>query len=130
MADVKKATKNLDLHPSLKQYEPKPVKSKVDTTKPEFGFMPASRLLDQSDGRGETPSSKKVEERAKEEKEKKKSGGGFKMKRETEKQTNIKKFFTIPKKATTTASGSVSPSKSSKPKSENPEDGEKMVVTN
>ena len=114
MADVKKATKNLELHPSLRDYEPaqKAAKSKATNSLKMEGFMPASKLLtnDEIKRGGWDKEVAKTDEV-----KKAKSSGGFKLKRETERQTNIKSFFSVPTKGNEQINTTTT---KSKPKSE------------
>ncbi len=104
MADVKKCTKNWELHPSLKDYDPAQTKVKVKPSviidhKIDFGFKTASKLLDeQSVRKGGWSEDKKAREKPDEDEKRKEKSGGFKLKRETENQPSIKTFFQIPKK--------------------------------
>ena len=105
MADVKKCTKNYELHSSLKDYDPAQTKAKVKPPaivdhKIDFGFKTASKLLDERSIRkgGWDEDRKDREKRAEDDKKKEKSSGGFKLKRESENQPTIKTFFQIPKK--------------------------------
>ncbi len=104
MADVKKCTKNWELHSSLKDYDPALTKAKAKAPtiidhKIDFGFKSASKLLDERSVRkGGWDENKKDGKRPAEDDKKKEKGSGFKLKRETETQPSIKTFFQIPKK--------------------------------
>jgi hypothetical protein len=89
MADVKKSTKNLILHSSFDNIESYREKShcssEVKPSKETFtGFKTASKLLQESQAHAEE--------------KKPVSRGGFKIKRDNDKQSDIKSFFSKAKK--------------------------------
>lgn len=90
MADVKKSTKNLILHSSfenIESYREKELSSSdAKTSKETFsGFKTASKFLQESQLEAE-------------EKKPAASRGGFKIKRDFDKQSDIKSFFSKSKK--------------------------------